>query len=104
MFCIPAPEKDEAARELSAARYDLQVAEGQRRAAEDAVLKGQGEVRQCEVLLEGVRANAENLEGEQEALCRDLRASCRSWAWRRRDADSSVRRAVSASPEAISSR
>ena len=61
-------EKDEAARELSAARYDLQVAEGQRRAAEDAVLKGQGEVRQCEVLLEGVRANAENLEGEQEAL------------------------------------
>ena len=61
-------EKDEAARELSAARYDLQVAEGQRRAAEDAVLKGQGEVRQCEVLLEGVRANVENLEGEQEAL------------------------------------
>ncbi len=61
-------EKDEATRELSAARYDLQVAEGQRRAAEDAVLKGQGEVRQCEVLLEGVRANAENLEGEQEAL------------------------------------
>ena len=65
-------EKDEAGRELSAARYDLQVAEGQRRAAEDAVLKGQGEVRQYEVLLEGVRTSAENLEGEQEALTRRL--------------------------------
>ena len=63
---------DEAGRELSAARYDLQVAEGQRRAAEDAVLKGQGEVRQYEVLLEGVRTSAENLEGEQEALTQRL--------------------------------
>ena len=61
-------------RELSAARYDLQVAEGQRRAAEDAVLKGQGEVRQYEVLLEGVRTSAENLEGEQEARFWYLRA------------------------------
>lgn len=61
-------EKEEAGRELSAARYELQVAESQRRTAEDAVLKRQGEVRQYEVLLEGVRTNAENLTGELEAL------------------------------------
>jgi len=65
-------EKEEAARELSAARYELQVAEGQKRAAEDAVLKCQGEVRQYEVLLEGVRTNVENLEGEKEALSQRL--------------------------------
>jgi chromosome segregation protein len=69
-------EKDEASRELSAVRYELQVAEGQRRAAEDAVLKGQGEVKQCEVLLEGVRTNEENLEGEQEALTQRLAGNC----------------------------
>ena len=65
-------EKDEAARELSAARYELQVAESQKRAAEDAVLKCQGNVKQYEVLLEGVRTNAENLEGEREALAQRL--------------------------------
>ncbi|MDE7221211.1 MAG: chromosome segregation protein SMC, partial [Oscillospiraceae bacterium] len=65
-------EKDEAARELSAARYELQVAESQRRTAEDAVLKRQGEVNQYEALLEGIRANEENLEGEQEALTQRL--------------------------------
>ena len=65
-------EKEEAARELQAARYELQVAESQRRAAEDAVLKCQGEVKQYEALLEGIRTNAENLEGEKEALAQRL--------------------------------
>ena len=35
-------EKETASRELAAARYELEVAEGQRRSAEDAVLKLQG--------------------------------------------------------------
>ena len=61
-------EKEEAARELQAARYELQVAEGQRRAAEDAVLKLQGELRQYTALLESIRAGAENLAGESDAL------------------------------------
>ncbi len=65
-------EKDEAARELSAARYELQVAESQRRAAEDAALKRQGEVKQYEAQLEGIRASEENLEGEKEALAQRL--------------------------------
>lgn len=65
-------EKEEASRELSAARYELQVAESQKRTAEDAVLKCQGNVKQYEVLLEGVRTNAENLEGEREALSQRL--------------------------------
>ena len=65
-------EKEEASRELQAARYELQVAEGQRRAAEDAVLKCQGEVKQYETLLEGILTNAENLEGEKEALAQRL--------------------------------
>jgi len=66
-------EKEEAGRELAAARYELQVAESQRRAAEDAVLKRQGEVRQYEALLDGFRASGESLEGEQEALGQRLK-------------------------------
>ena len=66
-------EKDDAARELSAARYEVQTAEGQRRAAEDAVLKQQGEVNQYAALLEGINASKENLEGEGEALAQRLR-------------------------------
>ncbi len=66
-------EKDDAARELSAARYELQTAEGQRRAAEDAVLKQQGEVNQYAALLESINASRENLEGEGEALAQRLR-------------------------------
>ena len=61
-------EKEEAARELSAVQYELQVAEGQLRAAEDAVLKRQGDVRQYEALLEGLRTGEESLAGEEEAL------------------------------------
>ena len=65
-------EKEEASRELAASRYELQVAESQRRAAEDAVLKRQGEVNQYAALLESIRANQENLEGENEALAQRL--------------------------------
>ena len=65
-------EKEESTRELSAARYELQVAESQRRTAEDAVLKCQGEVKQYEALLEGIRTNEENLEGEKEALAQRI--------------------------------
>ena len=47
-------EREEAAREVQGARYELQVAEAQRRAAEDAALQRQGEVRQYEALLEKI--------------------------------------------------
>ena len=65
-------EKEEAARELAAARYDLQAAEGQRRAAEDAVLKRQGEVNQYKALLESAGTACEGLEGERGALLQNL--------------------------------
>ena len=61
-------ESEEAGRDLKAAQYELQVAEGQRRAAEDAVLKLRGELKQHEALLEGVRGSVENLQGERDAL------------------------------------
>ena len=66
-------EREEAAREVQGARYELQVAEAQRRAAEDAALQRQGEVRQYEALLESVRASVENLEGEKTSLEQRIR-------------------------------
>ncbi len=61
-------EWEGAGRDLKAAQYELQVAESQRRTAEDTVLKLQGEVRQCGAVLDGIRNNLENLEGERDAL------------------------------------
>ena len=56
---------EQASRELAAARYALEVAEGERRAAEDEVLRSQGEVSRCTALLENVERSLESLEGEE---------------------------------------
>ena len=61
-------EREEAGRDLAAARYEMETAQSQRRAAEDAVLKLQGQVDHYTVLLEGLRRNMENLEGEKTSL------------------------------------
>jgi len=59
---------DEVTREHRAARYEMEVAEGQRRRAEDAVLRHQGEVDRHRSLVETLSAAVENLEGEQLSL------------------------------------
>ncbi|MDE7243423.1 MAG: chromosome segregation protein SMC [Oscillospiraceae bacterium] len=61
-------EYDEAVRDLRVAQYELQAAEGQKRIAEDAVLRLRGEVKQHEALLDGAKSGAENLAGERDAL------------------------------------
>ena len=63
-----AREKEETGRELAAAQYEMEVAEGQRRAAEDRVLRLRGDKSRCDSLLESLRQSREILEGEQEAL------------------------------------
>ena len=60
--------EETANRELSAARYELETAESQRRAAEDAVLKLEGEKKHFDILLRSLEENLENLEGELESL------------------------------------
>ena len=61
-------EFDEVSRECSAAHYELEVAEGQRRHAEDAVLCHRGEVDRCRMLVETLANAVENLEGEKISL------------------------------------
>jgi len=60
--------EEAANRELSAARYELDTAESQRRAAEDAVLKLEGEKKHFAILLSSLEENLENLQGELESL------------------------------------
>ena len=55
-------------RELTASQYELEVAESQKRQAEDAVLKLETEQGHYRVLLESIAANLENLAGELTAL------------------------------------
>jgi chromosome segregation protein len=55
-------------RELSAAQYELETAEAQRRQAEDDVLKLEGTKNHYDILLQGLRENLENLEGELASL------------------------------------
>ena len=61
-------EREEAGRELAAARYEMEVAQSQRRTAEDAVLKLQGEVNHYQALLEQLEQTMENLAGESQSL------------------------------------
>ena len=61
-------EAAEAKRELTKAEYELSTAEGQRRSAEDAVLKLQGEKNHYELLLSAMRENLTALAGEAETL------------------------------------
>ncbi len=60
--------EESAARELAAARYDLETAEGQRRQAEDEVLRLAGIQNHLDLLLRSLRENLESLEGELESL------------------------------------
>ncbi|MEG2222071.1 MAG: chromosome segregation protein SMC [Oscillospiraceae bacterium] len=61
-------EEEAAKRELTAAQYEVEVAEGQRRTAEDEVLRLEGNRNHYDILLTGLQANCENLDGEQLAL------------------------------------
>ena len=63
-------EKAEGAlqRELAAARYEVEVAESQRRQAEDEVLRLEGTGNHYELLLNSLRTSCENLEGERVSL------------------------------------
>lgn len=60
--------EETAGRELAAARYELETAEGQRRQAEDEVLRLEGLKNHYDVLLSGLRDNLENLTGELISL------------------------------------
>ena len=55
-------------RELTAASYELETAEAQRRTAEDEVLRLEGRKNHYDILLSGLRDALENLTGEQTAL------------------------------------
>ena len=61
-------DEDTAARELAAARYELETAEAQRRQAEDEVLRLEGAKNHFDILLRSLRENLENLEGELVSL------------------------------------
>ena len=55
-------------RELKAAQYELEVAESQKRQAEDAVLKLETEQQHYQILLDNLGRSCDNLHGELEAL------------------------------------
>ena len=55
-------------RELSAAQYELETAEGQRRQAEDEVLRLEGLKNHYAILIENLENSLENLSGELSAL------------------------------------
>lgn len=55
-------------RECNAARYELEVTEGRRRRAEDAVLRSQGELDRHSTLVETLRNAVEACESERASL------------------------------------
>lgn len=57
-----------AERELAAARFELETAESQRRRAEDEVLRLEGAKNHFDILLQSLRENLENLDGERTSL------------------------------------
>lgn len=60
--------EDTLQRELAMARYDLETAEGQRRQAEDEVLRLEGGKNHFDALLTTLQETLENLEGELASL------------------------------------
>ena len=66
-------------RELKAAQYELEVAESQKRQAEDAVLKLETEQQHYQILLDNLGRSCDNLHGELEALGGRMEA-CRTAA------------------------
>jgi len=61
-------EEEELGRELEKARYELETAQGQQRTAEDEVLRLEGRKNHFDILVQSLKANLENLEGEYETL------------------------------------
>ncbi len=61
-------KKEESERELTASKYELEVAENQKRQAEDAVLKLETEQQHYRILLESIACNCENCAGELLSL------------------------------------
>ena len=60
--------EESANRELAVSQYELETAEAQRRQAEDAVVRLEGVKNHLTLLLQSLRDNQENLEGELESL------------------------------------
>lgn len=60
--------QEESERELTASQYELEVAESQKRQAEDAVLKLETEQEHYRILLESLAYGCENYEGELISL------------------------------------
>ena len=58
---LAAKAAEDAKRELAKARYELEVAQGQQRAAEDAVLKLQGDKNHYDLLLSSLRERLESI-------------------------------------------
>ena len=61
-------EEENILRDLNAAQYELETAEAQRREAENEVLRLEGTKKHFDILLNSLRENIENLEGELESL------------------------------------
>jgi chromosome segregation protein len=61
-------EEAAAAREETAARYEMETAEGQQRAAEDAVLRLEGNDKHFTLLIQSLEETQSNLEGELTSL------------------------------------
>ena len=67
---LAAKAAEDAKRELAKARYELEVAQGQQRAAEDAVLKLQGDKNHYDLLLSSLRERLEALDTERDTITR----------------------------------
>ena len=61
-------EWEEVSRDNQAAQYEMEVTESQRRSAEDAVLRQQGEVNRHRTVVDSLSAAVETLEQEQQSL------------------------------------
>lgn len=61
-------EAEELERELEKAKYELETAQSQQRAAEDEVLRLDGRKNHFDILIQSLKTNLENLEGEYGAL------------------------------------
>ena len=63
-----AAKQEELERDLTASQYELEVAESQKRQAEDSVLRLEAEQQHYAVLLQAQQEHCENLEGELTSL------------------------------------
>ena len=81
-------EEEALQRDLAAARYDLETAGGQRRQAEDEVLRLEGAKNHLDILLKSLGGNLENLTGELESLTGHLAENRR----RKEEAEQAVAR------------